>query len=47
MVIRTNKANGSEFLGCTGWPDECTETMKLPAYVEVIRAGGQALPGFE
>ena len=47
MVVRTNTKNGSEFLGCSGWPDECRETMPLPAYLEVKRAGGQPLPGFD
>lgn len=44
MVERTNGVNGSTFLGCTRYPD-CTETQKVPAYLEVIRAGGIELPG--
>ena len=46
MIERTNSQNGSTFLGCTRFP-ECTQTQKVPAYLEVIRAGGTQLPGFE
>jgi ssDNA-binding Zn-finger/Zn-ribbon topoisomerase 1 len=45
MVERENSQNGSRFLGCTRYPD-CTQTMGVPAYVEVKRAGGIELPGF-
>lgn len=47
MVERENRQNGSRFMSCTGWPDFCSETSKVPAYVEVKRAGGIELPGFE
>ncbi len=46
MIERLNRVNLSVFLGCTRFPD-CTETQKVPAYVEVRRAGGLELPGFE
>ncbi len=46
MVLRTNRLNGSEFLGCTGYPDFCSETAKLPEYVRLKRAGASELPGF-
>lgn len=46
MVERVNSKNQSTFLGCTGWPDFCSHTSKMPAYVEVKRAGGIELPGF-
>jgi ssDNA-binding Zn-finger/Zn-ribbon topoisomerase 1 len=46
MVERTNRANGSTFMGCTGYPDLCSETAKVPAYIEQKRAGGIELPGF-
>lgn len=46
MTVRVNRLNASTFLGCTRFPD-CTETQKVPAYVEVVRAGGVQLPGFE
>lgn len=47
LVERTNQSNGSTFLGCTGWPDRCTHTEPLPAYVILKRQGAAVLPGFE
>ena len=29
MVVRTNRANGGQFLGCPNWP-ECPETTDIP-----------------
>jgi hypothetical protein len=46
MVERTNSVNGSTFLGCTGYPDFCSETAKLPEYIRLKRAGAAELPGF-
>jgi ssDNA-binding Zn-finger/Zn-ribbon topoisomerase 1 len=46
MVERSNRINGSTFMGCTRFPD-CTETAKVPAWLEVKRAGGLELPGLE
>lgn len=46
MVERTNSFNDSTFLGCSRFPD-CKSTQAVPAYVEVSRAGGIPLPGFE
>lgn len=46
MVERVNRATGSSFLGCSGWPDLCSETAQLPEYVKMIRAGAEELPGF-
>lgn len=46
MVVRENRQNGSEFLGCTRFPD-CRETAPLPAYVEMLKAGAQRLPGWD
>ena len=46
MVQRTNRQNGSEFLGCSRYPD-CTETAKVPAWVHMKRAGAIELPGLE
>lgn len=46
MVERVNRANLSRFLGCSTYP-ECQETAKVPAYLEVKRAGGIELPGLE
>lgn len=45
MVLRTNGQNGSEFLGCSRYPD-CTHTEKLPAWIEMERAGAERLPGW-
>lgn len=47
MVERINRDNGSRFFGCTGYPDFCSETAKVPAYIEQRRAGAAELPGFE
>lgn len=46
MVERTNSHNGSTFMGCTRYPD-CDQTAKVPAFLEVKRAGGMELPGLE
>lgn len=46
MVERVNGQNGSRFLGCSRYPD-CDETAKVPAFLEVKRAGGMELPGLE
>lgn len=46
MVVRTNRLNGSEFLGCSRYPD-CTETRPLPEDVRMRAAGAQTLPGFD
>ena len=46
MVQRTNRVNNSEFLGCSRYPD-CQHTEKLPAWVEMERAGATRLPGWE
>jgi ssDNA-binding Zn-finger/Zn-ribbon topoisomerase 1 len=45
MVERENRQNGSRFLGCSNYPT-CMETAKIPAFIEVKRAGGIELPGF-
>lgn len=47
MVMRENRLNGSRFMSCTGWPDFCSHTAKIPAYVEMKAAGGLELPGFD
>jgi ssDNA-binding Zn-finger/Zn-ribbon topoisomerase 1 len=46
MLPRTNRENGSEFLGCSQWP-KCTATQPLPAYVAMLRQGAPTLPGFD
>lgn len=42
MVVRTNRENGSEFLGCSKWP-ECTETRPLPESIRMERLGAPRL----
>lgn len=46
MVERTNRQNGSTFLGCSSYPD-CTSTQDVPAYLHQLRAGAAPLPGME
>lgn len=46
MVVRTNKASGQDFLGCSQYPD-CTGTAPLPPEVLLRAAGAPTLPGFE
>jgi len=46
MIERENRQNGSRFLGCSEYP-HCTETARVPAWLEVKRAGGLELPGME
>jgi ssDNA-binding Zn-finger/Zn-ribbon topoisomerase 1 len=46
MIERVNSFNDSTFLGCSNFPT-CKSTQKVPAYVEVQRAGGTPLPGFD
>lgn len=45
MVVRTNKASGQEFLGCSRWP-ECDHTEELPESYRMLREGHEMLPGF-
>jgi ssDNA-binding Zn-finger/Zn-ribbon topoisomerase 1 len=40
FIVRTNKANGGQFLGCSNWPD-CQNTRPIPEEW-VMRAQGQA-----
>lgn len=51
MVERPNTKRGGTFMGCTNYagdePGSCTETMPVPAYVILKRAGAAVLPGFE
>lgn len=46
LVQRTNRSSGSEFLGCSRFP-ECQYTQKIPEWVLMRRAGAATLPGFE
>jgi ssDNA-binding Zn-finger/Zn-ribbon topoisomerase 1 len=38
MVRRTNRSNGSEFLGCSHYPD-CTYTQPLPEDIKMRELG--------
>ena len=44
MVERINRQNLSTFMGCQSWPT-CTHTQKVPAFIEMRRAGALELPG--
>ena len=46
MLIRVNGKTGTEFLGCSGYP-ECTATQPLPAFLAMVRAGATPLPGLD
>ncbi len=46
LVVRENRQNGSEFIGCSNWP-RCTHTEELPERLRLIAMGAQQLPGFE
>jgi len=45
LVVRTNRQNGSQFLGCPNWP-ECNHTQELPMDVVLRQQGAVGLPGF-
>jgi len=47
MVVRRNRANGSRFMGCVGWPVDCRHTAPIPEYVKLRAQGAAVLPGFE
>jgi len=39
LVVRTNRQNETQFLGCPNWP-ECDYTEPIPEYVK-LKAQGQ------
>jgi len=45
LVVRTNRANGSQFLGCPNWP-ECKHTQAIPEDLIMKLHGATPLPGF-
>lgn len=47
MLQRTNSENGSEFLGCSGWPEFCKHTEPLPEEIKMKKLGHPMLPGFD
>lgn len=42
LVERTNRENGSTFLGCRGYPD-CTHTEPIPESVRLRRQGQKGM----
>ena len=46
MVVRTNRLNGHQFLGCPNWPS-CEHTTGIPEDILMRAAGAVPLPGFE
>jgi ssDNA-binding Zn-finger/Zn-ribbon topoisomerase 1 len=42
MIVRTNRQNGGQFLGCQNWPD-CTSTRKIPESWIMKRDGQEQL----
>lgn len=46
MIERVNRQTMTSFMGCSRYP-QCLETTKVPAWLEVKRAGGLELPGME
>ena len=46
LVIRTNCANGSQFLGCPNFP-QCSFVRELPIDLVMRSLGATMLPGFE
>jgi ssDNA-binding Zn-finger/Zn-ribbon topoisomerase 1 len=46
LVIRTNRDNGSQFIGCTGYP-ECNHTEGIPETLKMRLAGAPELPMFD
>lgn len=45
LIVRTNRQNGSQFLGCPNWP-ECKHTQQIPIDIVLRLQGAQPLPGF-
>ena len=42
LIVRTNKANGNQFLGCPNFP-ECNHSQPIPEYLYMKRAGQASL----
>ena len=42
LVVRTNRQNGTQFLGCSHWP-ECTFTRELTPYLIAKMSGAPTL----
>lgn len=42
LVVKTNRNNGTQFLGCPNWPD-CSHTEALPESMKLAAAGQKRL----
>ena len=42
LIVKTNKANGNQFLGCPRWP-ECNYTRPIPESWKMRAAGQEEL----
>jgi ssDNA-binding Zn-finger/Zn-ribbon topoisomerase 1 len=45
LIVRTNRDNERQFLGCPNWPD-CEHTEPIPEALLLEAAGAARLPGF-
>jgi ssDNA-binding Zn-finger/Zn-ribbon topoisomerase 1 len=45
LLVKTNRHNGTQFLGCPRWP-ECDHTEPVPEALRMQALGAQRLPGF-
>lgn len=45
LIVRTNRTNGSQFLGCPNWP-KCRHTQGIPTDLIMRLQGATPLPGF-
>ena len=45
LIVRTNRQNDSQFLGCPNYP-ECNHTESIPEHIYMEAAGASKLPGF-
>ena len=46
LVVRRQRASGSLFLGCSGWPEHCQHTEAIPESVRMQLSGAPRLEGF-
>lgn len=42
LIIRENRENGSQFIGCMGWPN-CTHTEAIPETLRMRLMGAPTL----
>lgn len=46
LIVRTNRLNDSQFLGCPNWPESCHHTQPIPQDLIMQALGAKSLPGF-